>query len=179
MLRRFIGDETGAFTIEFGITMPTLMLLSLGLMEFSLVGFDFQRASEASRRAVRLAVISSPVPNTANLLEGGTIVCTSSGGTVSCDGGSPSTDADAQFQILVATMQEAYPAIQEEHLRLTYESTDVGDVDDVGGIIPLVTVEIIGLEHDFIVGHVIGVDSMTFPDFKTSVLGSGRTVNAT
>lgn len=181
MFRRLLREEEGAFQIEFALTMPILMLLSLGLLEFSLVAFDFQRAAEASRRAVRFVIIGNNIPNTARLLEDPPpiITCTSSGGTVSCQNASPSADADYRFQKMLAEMQEVLPAIKEENVRVTYESADVGGADQAGGIIPLVTIEIVGLQHEFLTGHVLGINSMTYPPFTTSVLGSGRTVNAT
>lgn len=180
LANRLLRDEDGAFQIEFALTFPILILLSLGLLEFSLLAFDYQRAAEASRRGVRFVIIGNSIPNTARLLEANppVITCTSSGGTVSCQNASPSLDANARFQAMLATMKQAFPPIQEENVRVTYESADVGGVDQAGGIIPLVTIELIGLKHEFVTAHVIGVKTLTYPPFRTSVLGSGRTVNA-
>lgn len=177
---KFLRGEDGAFQIEFALTFPVLILLSLGLLEFSLLAFDYQRAAEASRRGVRFVIIGNNIPNTARLLEENppVISCTSSGGSVSCVNASPSTEADARFQAMLATMRAAFPAIGEENVRVTYESADVGGADQAGGIIPLVTIEIIGLQHEFVTAHIIGVETLTYPPFRTSVLGSGRTVNA-
>lgn len=179
-LRRLVRNEDGAFQIEFALTFPVLILLSLGLLEFSLLAFDYQRAAEASRRAVRFVIIGNNIANTARLLEDPppVIQCTSTGGTVSCDNASPSTTANERFQAMLANMQEVMPAIQEENVRVTYESADVGGPDQAGGIIPLVTIEIIGLQHEFVTGHIVGLKSLMFPPFTTSVLGSGRNVNA-
>lgn len=188
-LMRFLREARGAYQIEFAITFPVLILLSVGLLEFSLIAFDYQRAAEAARRGVRYAIVNDSVPNTASLLNSppSVIQCTSTGGTVSCTGGTPYDDPDTtgvveaneRFQAMLAEMQAIYPPIQEENLRLTYEATDIGDPDDAGGIIPLVTVEIVGVVHEFTTGGLIGVTTITLPDFKTSVLGSGRVVNAT
>ena len=177
-LVRLVREEDGGYLVEFAIVFPTMIMLSIGLLEFSLLAYDFQRASEATRRAVRFAIIGNSVANTANLLLGNVIQCTSSGGVVSCTGGSPSETADERFQEMLTSMQVAYPLIYEEHLRITYESTNVGDEDEAGGIIPLVTIEVVQLKHEFMLGKLIGMDFMYFPAFRTSVLGSGRTVNA-
>jgi len=178
--RRLALREDGAFQIEFAFAFPVLLLLSLGLFEFSLVAFDYQRAAEASRRAVRFVIIGNNIANTARLLEDPppVITCTSSGGVVSCDNASPSTNADANFQTMLASMQEIFPPIGESNVRVTYESADVGGPDQAGGIIPLVTIEVVGLQHKFATGSLIGVSTMEFPPFTTSVLGSGRTVNS-
>ena len=174
---RFARDESGAFLIEFGITFPVLILLSFGLLEFSLVVFDYQRAAEATRRGVRLAIIQEPIPNTANLLQDAVIVCTAPDGTVTCTGGSPSTNADALFAALLTEMQVAYPTLNTANIIITFSGTDVGSSGDVGGVFPLVTLQLTGVRHDMIVGHVIGIDSVEFPDFKATVLGNGKWVN--
>ena len=188
-LNRFVREAGGAFQIEFAITMPVLIVLSLGLLEFSLVSFEFQKASEATRRAARYVIIGNDIPNTANLLDvesAVTITCTSTGGEVSCDNASPAgtavggtyPTANENFQAMFDLMVAIKTDLTEEHVVVTYESTRVGDVDNAGGVIPLVTITVTGLEHNFVTGHVLGFDSMEFPDFKTSILGSGRTVNS-
>ncbi len=188
-LNRFVRDAGGAFQIEFAITMPVLILLSLGLLEFSLVSFEFQKASEATRRAVRFVILGNDIPNTANLLDVDSavvITCTSTGGEVSCDNASPAgtasggtyPTANENFQAMFDQMVAIKTDLTEEHVIITYESTKVGDVDNAGGVIPLVTVTITGLEHTFVTGNVLGFSTMEFPDFKTSILGSGRAVNS-
>lgn len=181
--KRFARDEEGAFLIEFGITFPVLILLSFGLLEFSLVVFDYQRAAEATRRGVRLAIIQPPIPNTTNLnppeegVPATAIVCTKPADTVTCDGGSPSANADDLWAALLTEMQKAYPTLTDQNVVVTFEGTRVGDPDDVGGVFPLVTVELKDVTHEMIVGHLIGVTSISFPDFKATVLGNGKWVN--
>lgn len=175
--RRFARDEEGAFIIEFGITFPVLILLSFGLLEFSLVVFDYQRAAEATRRGVRLAIIQEPIPNTANLLQNAVITCTAPSGTVTCTGGSPSANADALFAAVLDEMQKAYPTLTTANVVVTFEGTNVGSADEIGGVFPLVTLQLTGVRHDMIVGHLIGIDSIEFPDFKATVLGNGKWVN--
>lgn len=176
-IRRFLADEDGAFIVEFAITFPVLILLSFGLLEFSLVVFDYQRAAEATRRGVRMTIIETPVPNTAQLLVGSVIECTSTGGVVSCTNGSPSDVANERFQALLAEMQQAYPTLTEENLVITYEGTDVGAAASAGGILPLVTLQLRNVRHDMIVGTLIGIPYIEFPDFTTTVLGPGNYVN--
>ena len=175
---RFVRDEDGAFIIEFGLTFPVLILLSFGLLEFSLVVFDYQRAAEATRRGVRLAIIQEPIPNTTNLLDDAVITCTAtSDGVVSCTGGSPSADADALFAALLAEMQKAYPTLDATNIRITFEGTVVGDAESAGGVFPLVTLELVGGVHEMIVGQLIYIDEIEFPAFAATVLGNGKWVN--
>lgn len=182
--KRFAANTRGAFQIEFALMFPLLLVLSFGVLEFALLAFDYQRVAEATRRAARFVIINKSIPNTANLLDGAVIQCTSSDGTVECVGGSPSDDpktdeqeASVRFQAMLATMQKIYPPVQETNVRVIYESTDVGTTDSIGGIIPLVTVEIIDVQYEFYTGGFIGVTAITLPGFRTSILGSGRTVD--
>jgi hypothetical protein len=177
VLRQFINSEDGAFIVEFGISFPVLIMLSFGLLEFALVIFDFQRASEATRQGVRLTIIEPPIPNTAQLLVGSVIQCTSTNGVVSCDGGSPSANANALFQNLLNAVQGIYPTLTEENLLLTYEGTNVGEPGSAGGILPLVTLQLVDVRHDMIVGPLIGIPHIDFPPFTTTVLGPGNFVN--
>jgi len=176
-IRRFLADEDGAFIIEFGITFPVLILLSFGLLEFSLVVFDYQRAAEATRAGVRHTIINDPIANTATILDGETITCTSSEGTVACAGGSPDDDANTLFQALLEEMQGIYPTLDASNLVVTYEGTNVGEEDEFGGLFPLVTLQLSGVKHDMIVGHLIGIETIEFPAFTTTVLGPGNYVN--
>jgi len=176
-VRRFLRDEDGAFIIEFAIAFPVLILLSFGLLEFSLVVFDYQRAAEATRRGIRTTILSYTIPNTATLLDGSVISCRLSNNVVTCTGGSPSDLAADQFNILLAEMREVYPTLTEDNVIVTYEGTDVGAVTDAGGILPLVTLELQGVRHDMIVGQIIGIPYIEFPAFTTTVLGPGNAVN--
>ena len=182
--RRFVRNEDGAFIIEFAITFPVLILLSFGLLEFSLVVFDYQRAAEATRRGVRVAIIQAPIPNTAALLPpepggapGSYIVCTAPGGVVECTGGSPSANADALFASMLAEMKEIFPSLTSENVVITFEGTNVGEEGEVGGVFPLVTLQLVDVAHEMIVGNLIGVARIPFPDFKATVLGNGKWVN--
>ncbi|MCK5623149.1 MAG: pilus assembly protein [Alphaproteobacteria bacterium] len=179
ILRRFLGDEGGAFIVEFGIAFPVLIMLSFGLLEFSLVVFDYQRAAEATRAGVRQTILYTPIANTATILEGSVITCYKTTETVQCDGGSPQADgvADAHFQVLLDEMQGIYPTLEAKNIVITYEGTDVGDAESSGGIFPLVTLQLKGVKHNMIVGHIIGVDTIEFPPFTTTVLGPGQFVN--
>jgi hypothetical protein len=177
LLRRFLADEDGAFIVEFGIAFPVLILLSFGLLEFSLVVFDYQRASEATRAGVRQTILYTPIANTGAILKGEIITCYNATGTVQCDGGVPNDTADEHFGYLLETMKGIYPTLTAGNLIVSYEGTDVGDEDSSGGIFPLVTLQLQGVKHDMIVGHLIGVATIEFPPFTTTVLGPGQFVN--
>lgn len=176
--QRFLADEDGAYIVEFAITFPVLILLSFGLLEFSLVVFDYQRAAEATRAGVRHTIINEPIANIAGVTFNDTIItCTNTTGTVVCVNGSPGTTADARFQSLLDEMQGIYPTLTAENIVVTYSGTDVGNDDENGGIFPLVTLQLTGVKHDMIVGHLIGIETIEFPAFTTTVLGPGNYTN--
>lgn len=181
-VKHFLVDESGAFIIEFAITFPVLIMLSFGLLEFSLVIFDYQRAAEATRRGVRMTVIELPIADTGPLLGGDIIQCNAVNGVVGCVSSDPttvaqpSTVADVNFANLLTEMQQAYPTLTEDNVILTYEGVNVGDPTG-GGILPLVTLQLKGVRHEMIVGHLIGIKYINFPDFTTTVLGPGSYTN--
>lgn len=179
-VRSFLIQEDGAYLIEFALVLPVLILLSFGLLEFSLVTFEYQRITEATRRGARRAIVQVvTIPNTAALLAGTKIVCTGYGvNSIGCVGASVNVDAQTNFALLLAEMQEIFPPIRASNVVLTYEATDLGNPGDKGGIFPMVTIQLIGVKHDMLVGPVLGVSSITLPDFKTTILGNGRSVNA-
>ena len=60
-LRRFARRDDGAVAIEFAFIVPALLIFTVGILEFGLILFDYHRASEATRRASRLALIQVPL----------------------------------------------------------------------------------------------------------------------
>jgi hypothetical protein len=128
--------------------MPALLLLCFGILEFSLVIFDFHRAGEATRRGARLAAISTPVADLDGFSAGTAIGCSSVGGGVSC-GGAEAADP-ALFTAVVAEMRAVLPAIAAENVEIVYRDSGLGDAATPGGIIPLVTIRLVGLDHPFL-----------------------------
>ena len=171
--RRLGADRRGESLIGFALVAPILMLLSLGILEFSLVVFDYHRAGEATRRAARLASISTPVADVSGFAAGSTIQCSSAGGAVSC-GGIDAADP-AAFYAIIAEMRAILPSIAPENLEVVYSDSGIGDPTTPGGIIPLVTVRLVGLDHPFLfLCGFPGIPSgVTFPPFLTNQLGTG------
>jgi len=176
-IRRFLANEDGAFLVEFGITFPVLILLSFGLLEFSLVVFDYQRAAEATRAGVRHTILNDPIANTAALLNDAVITCEKPDKDVVCVGGSPDDTADKHFNRLMKEMRGIYPTLGEDNIIVSYKGTNVGEEDEYGGVFPLVTLQLVGVRHEMIVGHLIGIDYIEFPAFTTTMLGPGNFVN--
>ncbi len=171
--RRLRRDDRGEAIVGFAFVLPVLVLLSLAIFEFGLVMFDFHRAGEATRRAVRLVAISDPVADLSGFSAGSAIQCTSSGVSVSCSG-SAAADAGV-FDAMVSNMQEILPAIGPQNVEIEYTDSSVGDPTTPGGIIPLVTVKLVNLTHAFFLVQLIpGMpEELTYPPFTANLLAGG------
>src|SRR5687767_4301359 len=75
-VKRIRWDESGASMIEFSIVALLLLLLVGGVVEFSLVFFQWNSATKALQQGVRLASVSDPVAIPLKTLTGvgGTVV---------------------------------------------------------------------------------------------------------
>lgn len=169
---RFATSERGESLLSFAMLLPLLIAISLGVLEFSLLMFDFHRAGEATRRVARLAALGAPVADVRNLSGAAVIACTGSGASVTCSGAAGSASA---FQDLLTSAQAILPAIQSGNLRVEYRASGLGDAQTPGGILPLVTVKLMNLDHKFVMPTVLGLpNSLTFPPFTSSMLAGGQ-----
>lgn len=55
-LGRLRGDVQGSAAVEFALVAPILVILTLAALDLASLMFDYHRASEATRRAARVAV---------------------------------------------------------------------------------------------------------------------------
>ncbi len=169
LIRRFRRSKGGTAAIEFAFIMPLLAALTFGLIETAMAMLEFNRAGEATRRAMRAAIINDPIGTLDNLTTSD-VVCSSSGGGVTCTGGSVA--AAATFTAIVASMQVILPTIQAGNVRVTYRISGIDDAATPGVVTPTVSISVVGLTHTFLViGAFPGMPSeITFPAFTTSAL---------
>lgn len=166
--------EAGNATIGFGLILPLLISLCMGIVEFSLVVFDFHRVSEATRAGARMAAFGTPLASVGNMVSGDSVTCTGTGGSLSCTGGG--SGPDAALDTLMDRMRALFPTLSPANVRVTYSDSGLGDPDTPGGVLPLVRLDLIGVEHHYIVLDVIpGIgESFVYPPFTTTLLGPGR-----
>ena len=170
--RRLTRCRRGAVAIEFAFILPGLVLLTLGLLELTLILFDYHRFSEASRAGLRTALIEAPVASLDNLNPDNTITCTGSGASVSCSGGP--VGSASSWDTIVARVQRTAGDVEASNLRLSYTESGVVDPNEAPGTVtPTVTLSLIDLEHDFFfLNYLPGVpDTLTYPDITTTGLG--------
>lgn len=169
-MRRLPRNDSGATTVEFGLILGVLLLVSVAILEFTLVIFDYSRAAEAARAAARVAVISPAIGNLNNL-DTGDVICTSVGGTPSCTGGA--VEVAASFDAIVATMRAILPMIAAENVEVSYRFSGIGQFG-AGGIKPNVTIRLTNLQRPFMfLDALLGSGaSITLPDFSTTHIGN-------
>ena len=57
LVRRFARSESGAELIEFGLTLPLLLLVLIGIIEFGLLFQQYEVVTNAAREGARIAVL--------------------------------------------------------------------------------------------------------------------------
>ncbi len=181
-------DRRGAVAVEFAFLFPIALVFTFGLIEFSLILFDFHRLSEATRRGARAAIIQTAVADLTGLT-GAAISCQGTGVTtgdysVTC---TTSVADAAAFQTIVQDMQGIKPDLTGSNVSITYTDTGVtGGAETPGLMTPMVTVQVTGFQYSYFVLTMVddllqlsggsGTDfssstTFDFPDFATSRVG--------
>lgn len=173
-LRRLLGlifDRRGSTSISLAVLLPALLATTSGAIEMGVYMFDQGRATEATRRAARIAAIGDSIADL-TALDTTPVECESNGVTVSCTGAA--VTSTATFDEMVTAMRAIMPAIGPVNVRVNYDFTGLGSHES-GGIKPLVRVRLVGLQHDFIMLRIVpGMpEAITFPDFATSLVAKG------
>ncbi len=164
--------ERGAASVEFAIIAPMLVLITFGILEFSLVLFEQHRATEATRRGARQATIVGAIADLTGLAPGANVTCSSAGGVVTC--GANTVLSTASFDTILANMQGILPDIAAEHVNVVYSDSGLGEAES-GGIKPFVTVSINNYTHTFLaLGMFPGIPwQITLADFATTEVPGG------
>lgn len=171
-LAALLRSTGGGTLVGFALVLPGMLSLGFAIVDFSLVLLDFHRASEATRRGAREAAIVEPVASLASLPSGGVVTC-SGGSEISCAGGA--VVRAGSFQTILGEMQAIHPGIGPANVVLEYRWSGIGDPASPGGILPLVTVRLRGMEHRLTLMRAVpGIPgSISYPDFATAQIGAG------
>lgn len=171
LLARLGRNRRGDVIVGFALLVPVLMLVTAGIIEFSIYMFERGRATEATRRGTRVAVIQSPIASLEDLAAG-PVICTSSAGAASCGG--VTLESQASLDAIVADMQRIMPSIAPENVQVVYRFSGLGEAGS-GGIKPFVTVSLVNLKHQYVMlGMIPGLPGMqTFPSFATTEIKGG------
>jgi Flp pilus assembly protein TadG len=196
---RLLRDQNGASAAEFGLVLPLLLFLLMGVIDAGRFMWEYNRAEKATQMGARYAVTTEMVPSgletysfavsdgilagtpvpAANFTQAtcNTSSCSPCTGSV-C--GSIGYDA-AAFDAIVARMNLMYPMITDTNVTIEYRNVGLGYAGDPNGpdVAPLVTVRLTGLTFQPLVSMIFG-GSVGMPDFAAALTledGSGTVAN--
>lgn len=164
-LARFAANHDGGTLVGFALVLPVLLLLTLGAFDFAYLMFEQDRVTDATRRGLRAAIMGTPLGNLSTLPVA-PINCSSTGGSVTCGGG---TGDPAAFSAILAEMKAIKPEIDASNVKVTYTNSGLGAAES-GGTKPFITVSVTNLQHEFMmISAFPGMpSSITMPDFATT-----------
>jgi hypothetical protein len=196
-IRRLLRSRSGASAAEFGLVLPLLIILLLGIIDAGRFIWEYNRAEKATQAGARVAVVTQIIPqgvadfkyvnqtiNGVKYLQGdplaasalGKITCEQTGGALGCscdnaNGYCPSlgTINTAGFNAIVTRMQAMYPRVSPARVVVEYRGSGVGYAGDPGGmdISPLVTVKVKNVPFNPLV--LFGLVNFNLPSFSTSL----------
>ncbi len=194
---RLLRNQSGASAAEFGLVLPLLIVLLLGIIDAGRFIWEYNRAEKATQAGARVAIVTQIIPQGVAdfkyvgqtvggvaYLQGdplaasalGQIECKQPSGTLTCtcnsaNGYCPSlgTYNTAGFNAIVGRMQAMYPRVAANRVIVEYRGSGVGYAGDPGGmdISPLVTVKLTGMTFNPL--FLFGLVSFNLPEFDTSL----------
>jgi len=198
MIRQLLRSNSAATAAEFAMVLPLLLILLFGVIDTGRFLYEYNEAEKATQVGARVAIVTnvlSPDLRDENYVGKtvggkviaagdripsgalGTLTCTSAGCTCPaqpCPAGVATVDTATFNDVLVARMQQIYPAIQPENVEVTYSGSGLGIAADPTGsgteqmqISPLVTVTIKDLDFHPITSLLLA--TLPMPSFSTTL----------
>ena len=197
-IRHLLRSRSGASAAEFGLVLPLLIVLLLGIIDAGRFIWEYNRAEKATQAGARVAIVTQIIPQGVadfkyvnqtvggiKYLQGdplaasalGKVTCQQTSGSLGCtcdsaNGYCPSlgTINTAGFDAVVARMQAMYPKVSPARVVVEYSGSGVGYAGDPSGmdISPLVTVKIRNLPFNPLV--FFGLVNFNLPSFSTSLI---------
>ena len=192
---RLLRDRSGSSAAEFGLVLPLLLILLLGMIDAGRFIWEYNRAEKATQAGARVAVVTQIIPQGVADFKyvgqtvGGTayiqgdplqpsalgeIKCEQSGGSLgcSCESGFCPTLGTANtggFDAIVTRMKAMDPRVSANSVVVEYRGSGVGYAGDPGGmdIAPLVTVTLKGMSFRPLV--LFNAVAFPLPPFRTTL----------
>jgi Flp pilus assembly protein TadG len=174
LIRRLLGDRRAAAAIEFAFVAPLLIGFTGAIFEVIFIAYDFNLASEATRRGLRTALVQDPLGSIIGI-NTTPVECSKSGSAVNCNGGAPSSSSGSNFNTILTTMQAIKTDLAASNIQISYATSGLDDPVTAPGVVtPLVTVKLIGLTYNFRLLTLIpgAPTSFQFPAFTSSAVGA-------
>jgi len=192
-LRQLWTCRRGATAVEFALVCAPLLLVTIGIMEFSFALYQWNAAEKSTQMGVRLAVVSNSVAQELTSFDGfdgsneagdtpmpafsgSPIVC--SGATSTCSGGY--TFISGNHERIVERMQQIFPRVGTANVVVEYRAMPLGFVARPCGPVPSVTVRLQDMAFDFfVIDALAGLvaagtslpASLTMPPFPATMVG--------
>lgn len=192
VLQNFIKDESGVNMIEAMLTIPLIMILLGGMVEFGVMMSQFSQTAKATQVGARLAAVSDPIATSAAMAaltsdypsnsEGDPVPTTAV--TVACGAGVTACDATELNRLLTGGDNDCYstangirgicdvaPFIAASNIRVSYHRSGLGYVGRPDGPVTTVTVETRNLTFNFfILDRIItSLSSIAIPAHPVSI----------
>lgn len=136
-------SQRGTTMVEMAIAVVFFFMLVFGIIEFALGYFSWARINEAARDGARYAIVNNPVTDISGL------VCPGDSVEVAC--------TSAECSDLLDVVHRVAPFATGDQVFVRYACGDAGNpARPAEMMIPEVTVELRGVEHEFIVPVLLG-----------------------
>ncbi|MEY4640659.1 MAG: hypothetical protein RLZZ227_653 [Pseudomonadota bacterium] len=157
--------------VEFALTLPLFLFVVFAVMEVCFVVMDYTRANEVTRELARIAIVHDPVCDIFTPGSGCTLVCPSTASVTvplpaDCGGATDTTGC-----MMMTSAMQFMPGIGADQIELTYACSNAG-APNRPDLLPLVTVALRDIEHDFMLPNFLGIDSsISIPGFAVTRIG--------
>jgi len=201
-------SNSAATAAEFAMVLPVLLILLFGIIDTGRFLYEYNEAEKATQVGARVAIVTnvlSPelrdedyvgqtvggkVIGAGDRIPAGalgTVLCTSTSCTCAaapCPSGVGTVDSATFNDVLVARMQQIYPAIQPDNVTVSYSGSGLGiAADPTGGgsgteqmqISPLITITLRNLDFRPITSLMFATIGM--PSFSTTLTAEDASGN--
>jgi Flp pilus assembly pilin Flp len=201
-MRALIEDERGGSAVEFALAITAVVLLTMGIVDFGRAAWQWNALHKAAQLGARAAVVRDPLhrpikyhfecnPPAPEMLgrtcvdpgSGGvraecalsaSLVCTKDG----CNGRGYDPGEAAVFDAILAAMRRAYPALDPDHVTVTYTATNLGFVGKPGGLVAEVGAEVGGLVFEFSALSPLSLAGLPMPVVRATLISEDLSDNS-
>ncbi|MBF0353922.1 MAG: pilus assembly protein [Alphaproteobacteria bacterium] len=167
--------QKGATAVEFALIAPLLIFFSAGLLDFSLILFDFHRYSEVTRRGAREAIIQAPIASL-DALPATPVICNGDlEGSVTCTGAA--VVSVESFTSILSEMKKMAPEVTGDKVQVRYVDSGLSASDGI--VTASVTVSLQNITTKFTtLTFIPGFPStFIFPSFASTRVAATKTTN--
>ena len=138
-------DERGEAMVSFGLVLPVLLVMTFGILEFSLAAVERHQASQALRILTRGVAIHLTTDDLSNISAESSTKCTLQDSGWACAGGTISNWSNLYG--VWTDAQTVLPRLNLSNVELTITPTSLADADAEKGTMALVTLQFVNLDY--------------------------------